>query len=60
MKRSPARGGALLCVTALIWGFGFVAQSAGLRYIGPFTMNGVRSLVAGLALLPRGRKQAGK
>ncbi len=52
MKRSPARGGALLALTALIWGFGFVAQSAGLSYIGPFTMNGVRSLIAGLVLLP--------
>ena len=39
-------------LTALIWGTAFVAQKSGLDYLGPFTFNGVRSLIGGLALLP--------
>ena len=41
-----------LGLTALIWGTAFVAQKSGLDYLGPFTFNGVRSLIGGLALLP--------
>ena len=42
----------LLLVTALVWGFGFVAQRAGMEYVGPFTFNGVRFLLGGICLLP--------
>lgn len=42
----------LLALTALIWGAAFVAQSVGMEHVGPFTFNGVRSLIGGLALLP--------
>lgn len=42
----------LLLLTATIWGTAFVAQSMGLEYVGPFTFNGVRSLLGGLVLLP--------
>ncbi len=42
----------LLILTAFIWGTAFVAQSVGMDYLGPFTFNGVRSLVGGAALLP--------
>ncbi len=42
----------LLLVTALVWGFGFVAQRAGMEYVGPFTFNGIRFLLGGLCLLP--------
>ncbi len=42
----------LLVVTAFIWGTAFVAQSVGMDYLGPFTFNGVRSLIGGIALLP--------
>lgn len=51
-KKSTLRGSALLAATALVWGFGFVAQSAGLAYLGPLTFNGARSLIAALALVP--------
>ncbi|HHD63074.1 MAG TPA: DMT family transporter [Desulfobulbaceae bacterium] len=42
----------LLLLTALIWGFGFVAQRAGMEYIGPYTFNGIRFLLGGFCLLP--------
>ena len=38
--------------TAFIWGTAFVAQSMGMDYLGPFTFNGVRSIIGGIALLP--------
>lgn len=43
---------ALLLLTAAIWGFAFVAQRAGLDYVGPFTYNGVRFALGGLSLMP--------
>ncbi len=45
-------GTLLLLLTAFIWGTAFVAQSMGMDYIGPFTFNGVRSVIGGLVLLP--------
>lgn len=42
----------MLVLTAFIWGTAFVAQSMGMDYLGPFTFNGVRSLIGGAALLP--------
>lgn len=42
----------MLILTAFIWGTAFVAQSMGMDYLGPFTFNGVRSLIGGIALLP--------
>lgn len=42
----------LLGLAALIWGLAFTVQSLGMEHVGPFTLNGVRSLVGGLALLP--------
>ena len=41
-----------LFTTALIWGLSFVAQRAGMEYIGPFTFNMVRSILGGLSLIP--------
>lgn len=46
------RGGVLLLITAMIWGAAFVAQSAGMEYIGPFTFNGIRMMLGGLVLMP--------
>ena len=42
----------MLLLTSLIWGTAFVAQSVGMDFLGPFTFNGVRSLIGGIALLP--------
>ena len=46
------RGCFLLLITAMIWGSAFVAQSEGMRFVGPFTYNCVRMLLGGLVLLP--------
>ena len=43
---------ALLLLTAIIWGFAFVAQRIGMDYVGPFTFNGVRFALGGLVLIP--------
>jgi drug/metabolite transporter (DMT)-like permease len=42
----------LLFVTALIWGFAFVAQVDGAEYLSPFTFNAIRFLLGAVALLP--------
>lgn len=42
----------LLLLTAFIWGCAFVAQSAGMKYVGPFTFTAIRSYLGGLVLLP--------
>ena len=46
------KGNLMLLLTALIWGSSFVAQRAGMEYIGPFTFNVLRSLIGGLTLIP--------
>ena len=50
--KSQLKGSILLLLTAMIWGGGFVAQSEGMNYIGPFTMQACRFLLSGLILLP--------
>ncbi|MEI6876975.1 MAG: DMT family transporter, partial [Spirochaetota bacterium] len=45
-------GDILLFVTALLWGFAFVAQRAGMESVGPFAFNAARYLVGSIALLP--------
>ena len=42
----------LLLLTAVIWGFAFVAQRAGMEYLGPFTFNTARFALGSLSLLP--------
>ena len=42
----------LLLITAMIWGFAFVAQRSGMEYIGPFTFNTVRFTLGGISLIP--------
>lgn len=42
----------LLLMAAIIWGIAFVAQSEGMKYVGGFTFNCVRSLIGGVVLLP--------
>lgn len=42
----------LLFLTALIWGFAFVAQRVGANYVGAFTFNGIRFMLGSLSLIP--------
>ena len=42
----------LLLVAAMLWGFAFVAQRAGMEHVGPFIFNGVRFALGGISLLP--------
>lgn len=42
----------LLLLAATIWGIAFVAQSAGMEYVGPYTFNCIRSILGGLVLIP--------
>lgn len=42
----------ILLLTALIWGFGFVAQRMGMDHLGPYAFNVCRFLVGALSLLP--------
>jgi len=51
MKKNVS-GELMLTLTALIFGVSFVAQRAGMAYIGPFTFNGIRSLIGALVLVP--------
>lgn len=50
----PKKGTArfLLLVTAVIWGFAFTAQRAGMEHLGPMTFNGIRFALGTLVLIP--------
>ena len=52
MRAVIVKSDALLLTTAIIWGFAFVAQRAGMDYVGPFTFNGIRFAIGSLSLLP--------
>lgn len=41
-----------LFFTTLIWGLSFVAQKAGMDYVGPFSFNFIRSILGGISLIP--------
>lgn len=54
MSHSEHKGhgiGAIMLLSAsLIWGVAFVAQSAGMQYVGPYTFTAVRSALAAIGL----------
>ncbi len=50
--KNNLRGSIILLITAMIWGFAFVAQSEGMEKIGPFTFQASRMLLAAAVLLP--------
>lgn len=52
MKKGQLGSEGLLLLTAVIWGFAFVAQRMGMRHVGPFTFNAVRFALGSLALVP--------
>ena len=45
-------GPLMLLLTALLWGIAFVAQSVGTEQAGPFTFNGVRTVIGAFCVLP--------
>ena len=52
MSTKTLKSDALLLLTAIIWGFAFVAQRAGMDYVGPFTFTGIRFALGSLVLFP--------
>ncbi len=42
----------LLFLAAIIWGFSFVAQRAGMEFVGPYTFNGIRFALGSISLIP--------
>ncbi len=52
MNTQTIKSDALLLLTAIIWGFAFVAQRIGMDYVGPFTFNGIRFALGSLVLIP--------
>jgi len=52
LNKRAIRADILLLITAALWGFGFVAQSSGMDYVGPFTYNALRFPLGSLSLLP--------
>jgi len=51
-KKNALRSELLLLIAAIVWGFAFVAQKAGMDSIGPLAYNGIRFLVGSITLLP--------
>lgn len=52
MNAKKVKSTILLFLTAIIWGFAFVAQRVGAEYVGAFTFNGIRFLLGTLSLIP--------
>ncbi len=52
MQKNSIKNTGMLFLAALIWGFAFVAQSAGMDYVGPFTFNAVRCVIGSIVLVP--------
>ncbi|MBE6708323.1 MAG: DMT family transporter [Ruminococcaceae bacterium] len=46
------RSTVFLALTAMIWGFAFVAQLVGADYLRPFTFNGIRFVMGAVSLIP--------
>ncbi len=51
-RRTSLSSIGILLLTAMIWGFAFVAQVDSVSHIGSFTMNGLRFTLGSLSLLP--------
>ena len=52
MPNHALRADLLMLLTALIWGTGFVAQTAGMDHIGPYLFSGLRFALGSLCLMP--------
>jgi drug/metabolite transporter (DMT)-like permease len=52
MRQASLRADILCLITALIWGFAFVAQRMGMDHIGPMAFNGIRFALGAAVLAP--------
>lgn len=52
LKKLEFRSNILLLITAIIWGFAFVAQRLGMNHVGAFTFNGIRFSLGAISLMP--------
>lgn len=52
LKEKELKASILLLLAAFIWGFAFVAQRVGIKYIGSFTFNGIRFALGSISLIP--------
>ena len=52
MNKTKLKSNILLLMTAMIWGFAFVAQRVGADHVGAMTFNGVRFALGALSLVP--------
>ncbi len=50
--RNNLKGSLLLSIATVIWGSAFVAQEIAAKYVGPFTINCLRSFVGAIILIP--------
>lgn len=51
-KKTTGLGIFFLLLTAVVWGFAFVAQTVGSDHVGAFLFNGIRFALGGISLLP--------
>jgi len=51
-KKTNGKGIAFLVITAVVWGFAFVAQSVGSEHVNTLVFNGIRFALGGLSLIP--------
>ncbi len=52
MQTQHLKSDLLFLLSAIIWGFAFVAQRMGMDHVGPFTFNGIRFLLGAMVLVP--------
>ena len=52
MHKKHLKSDLLFLLSAVIWGFAFVAQRMGMDHVGPFTFNGIRFFLGALVLVP--------
>lgn len=51
-KKKQLLGSLLLLLAAFVWGVAFVAQTEGMEFVGPFTFQGSRFVIAVIVLIP--------
>lgn len=52
MHKQHLKSDLLFLLSAVIWGFAFVAQRMGMDHVGPFTFNGIRFFLGAMVLVP--------